>query len=234
MRIGVIGSGGQGTALARRFAELGHEVAIANARGPQSLTAHAAEIGATPASVAEAVAGADVVIVSIPTIAVPELPPGLLADLDDRVVVIDTTNYHPELRDGRIAAIDGGLLDSEWVAQQLGRPVIKAFNNIFAHSLLENGRPAGDPERIALPVAGDRAEARAIMLELIDDLGFDPVDGGGLDDSWRQQPGTPAYCQDLGAAALRAALAAAQRSRIDEYRVGEEERIKRSIAAQGG
>lgn len=234
MRIGVIGSGGQGSALAQRLAQLGHEVAIANSRGPESLAAHAAEVGATPASVAEATAGADVVIVSIPTIAVPALPAGLLADLDDRVVVVDTTNYHPELRDGRIAAIDDGLLDSEWVAQRLGRPVIKAFNNIFAHSLLDSGRPAGDPERIALPVAGDPVQARATVLDLIDDLGFDPVDGGGLDDSWRQQPGTPAYCQDLGAAALRAALAAAERSRIGEYRVGEEERIKRSIAAQGG
>jgi hypothetical protein len=128
-------------------------------------------------------------------------------------------------------AIDGGMLDSEWVAQQLGRPVIKAFNHIFANSLREKGMPAGTKGRIALSVAGDPPDAKAVVLRLVDDLGFDPVDGGGLDDSWRQQPGTPAYCQDLGAAALRCALAEADRSRIAEYRAEEEARIRRSIAA---
>jgi predicted dinucleotide-binding enzyme len=94
--------------------------------------------------------------------------------------------------------------------------VIKAFNNIFASSLLEKGTPAGTMGRIALSVAGDPPDARTTVLRLVDDLGFDAVDGGGLDDSWRQQPGTPAYCQELGAAALRRALAEADRSRIAE------------------
>jgi hypothetical protein len=105
--------------------------------------------------------------------------------------VVDTGNYHPELRDGRIPAIDRGMLDSQWVAQQLGRPVIKAFNNILATSLLQKGVLRGMTGRIALPVAGDSADAKATVLRLAGDLGFDPVDGGELDDSWRQQPERP-------------------------------------------
>ena len=232
MRISIIGAGGVGRTLARKLAALGHEVSIANSSGPESLAAFAAEVGVTPVPVSETTEAADVVIVSIPTKAVPDLPPTLFAGVDDSVVVVDTCNYHPELRDGRISAIDGGMLDSEWVGQQLGRPVIKAFNNIFAASLLENGMPAGTEGRIALSVAGDPPDAKATILRLVDDLGFDPVDGGGLDDSWRQQPGTAAYCQDLDAAALRRALAAADRSRIAECLAGEEARIRRSIAFQ--
>jgi predicted dinucleotide-binding enzyme len=232
MRIGLIGSGGLGGTLARRLAKLGHELSIANSRGPESLTAFAAEIGATPVSALDAAKAADMVIISIPTKAITDLPRGLLANVQGSVVVVDTGNYHPELRDGRIDAIDGGMLDSEWVAQQLGRPVVKAFNNILANSLLEKGMPAGSMGRIALSVAGDPPDARTTVLGLVDDLGFDPVDGGGLDDSWRQQPGTPAYCQDLGAAALQRALTEADRSRIAENRAAEEARIVRSIAAQ--
>jgi 8-hydroxy-5-deazaflavin:NADPH oxidoreductase len=141
--------------------------------------------------------------------------------------VIDTGNYHPELRDGRIDAIDRGMLDSQWVAQQIGRPVIKAFNNILAMSLLEKGVPRGTTGRIGLSVAGDSLDAKAAALRLVDDLGFDPVDGGDVDNSWRQQPGTPAYCRDLDAPALRRALAAADRSRIAEYRAEEEARIRK-------
>ena len=124
------------------------------------------------------------------------------------------------------------MLDSQWVAQQIGRPVIKAFNNILAKSLLEKGVPRGTKGRIALSVAGDSLDAKAAVLRLVDDLGFDPVDGGDLDDSWRQQPGTPAYCKDLEAAALRRALVEADRSRIGEYRAEQEARIRRNIAAQ--
>jgi predicted dinucleotide-binding enzyme len=232
VRIGVIGAGELGGTLGRQLARLGHEVLIANSRGPESLTARAAEIGATPASVFGATEGVDIVIVAIPTKAVTALPRGLLANAQRNVVIVDTGNYHPELRDGHIAAIDSGLLDSEWVAQQLEHPVVKAFNNIFAQSLLKKAAPAGTIGRIALSVAGDSPDARTIVLGLVDDLGFDPIDGGGLDDSWRQQPGTPAYCHDLDAAALRGALLEADRSRIADYRAGEEARIRASISAE--
>jgi 8-hydroxy-5-deazaflavin:NADPH oxidoreductase len=192
----------------------------------------AAEIGATPVSVVDAAKAGEIIIIAIPTKAVADLPRGLFANVADSIVVIDIGNYHPELRDGRIDAIDRGMLDSQWVAQQIGRPVIKAFNGILAESLLEKGVPRGTKGRIALSVAGDSSDAKAAVLRLVEDLGFDPVDGGALDDSWRQQPGTPAYCRDLEAAALRRALAEADRSRIAEYRAEEEARIRRYMAAQ--
>ena len=234
MKIGVIGAGAVGGTLAHLLAKLGHEVSIANSRGPESLTALASGIGASPVSVIDAAQAAEIVIVAIPTKAVADLPRGLFANLPRSVAVVDTGNYHPELRDGRIGAIDRGMLDSEWVAQQIGHPVIKAFNNILATSLLEKRSLRGVTGRIALSVAGDSPDAKATVLRLVDDLGFDPVDAGDLDDSWRQQPGTPAYCRDLGAAALRRALAEADPSRIAAYRVEEEARIRKSIAAIGG
>ena len=232
MKIGIIGAGSMGTTLARHLAKLGHDVSIANSRGQESLAALAAEIGATPVSVVDAANAGEIVILAIATKAVAELPRDLFANVKHSVVVIDIGNYHPELRDGRIDAIDRGLLDSQWVAQQIGRPVIKAFNNIFHKSLLEKGVPRGTDGRLALPVAGDSLDARAAVLRLVDDLGFDPVDAGDLNNSWRQQPGTPAYCKDLEAAALRRALAEADRSRVAEYRAHEEARIRRHIAAQ--
>ena len=228
MRIGIVGAGGMGGILARHLTRLGHHVSIANSRGPESLTALAAAIGATPVSVVDAARSADIVILAIPTKAVADLPRGLFTNVPTNVVVIDVGNYHPELRDGHIDAIDRGMLDSQWVAQQIGRPVIKAFNNIFATSLLAKGVPRGTRGRIALSVCGDSSDAKAAVLRLVDDLGFDPVDGGGLDDSWRQQTGTPAYCRDLEAAAIRRALAEADPSRIAQYRAEEEARIRRS------
>ena len=232
MRVGVIGAGSMGRILARHLVKLGHQVSVANLRGPESLTAVAAEIGAMPVSVIDAATAGELVIIAIPTKAVADLPRALFANVPRSVIVIDIGNYHPELRDGRIDAIDRGMLDSQWVAQQIGRPVIKAFNNILAKSLLENSVPRGTRGRIALSVAGDSSDAKAAVLRLVDDLGFDPVDGGDLDNSWRQQPGTPAYCQDLEAAALRRALTEADRSRIAEYRAEQEARIRRYIAAQ--
>ena len=232
MRIGIIGAGSMGVILARHLARRGHRVSIANSRGPESLTALAAEIGARPVSVADAAWAGGIVILAIPTKAVAELPKALFAKAPSNGIVIDIGNYHPELRDGRIDAIDRGMLDSQWVAQQVGRPVIKAFNNILAKSLLEKGVPKGTKGRIALPVTGDSWEAKGIVLHLVDELGFDPVDGGELDNSWRQQPGTPAYCRDLEAADLRRALAEAERSRVAEYRAEREACIRKEMAAQ--
>jgi predicted dinucleotide-binding enzyme len=232
MQIGIIGAGSIGGTLARHLVRLGHQVSIANSRGPESLTALASGIGARAVTVADAARAGEIVILAIPTKAVVDLPRELFANVPASVVVIDSGNYHPELRDGRIEVIDRGLPDSQWVAQQIGRPVVKAFNSIFARSLLEKGVPRGTPGRIALPVAGDPPEARDTVLRLVDELGFDPVDAGALADSWRQQTGTPAYCRDLGVAALRHALAEADRNRIAEYRADEEARIRKSLAAQ--
>lgn len=232
LRIGIIGAGNIGGTLARHLTRLGHLVSFANSRGPESMAALAHEIGAKAVSVAETVKDAEVVIIAIPTKAVIDLPNGLFANVSPDVVVIDTCNYHPELRDGHIEAIDRGLPDSQWVAQEIGHTVIKAFNNIFAKSLLEKGAPKGAKGRIALSVFGDSVAAKTTVLHLIDDLGFDPIDGGNLDNSWRQQAGTPAYCKDLDSAALREALAEAVHERIPAYRAAEEARIRTYLAAK--
>ena len=210
MKIGIIGSGHIGGVLTRRLTRLGHDVTVANSRGPESLKALASETGARAATVSEAARDKEVVIVTIPEKAVPELPTGLFND--SRTVVVDTGNYYPQ-RDGKIAEIESGTTESRWVSHQLGRPVVKAFNTMVAKHLLENGRPAGDRERLALPIAGDDPNAKAVVSRLIDELGFDPVDAGGIDDSWRQQPGTPVYAADLTADKARDALSEARRAR---------------------
>lgn len=208
MRIGIVGAGHIGGTLTRRLRALGHDVAVANSRGPESLAELAAETGARAVTIEEAVRGRDLVVVTIPLHAVPALPRGLFEAAGDAVIV-DTGNYYPE-RDGRIVDIDGGMAESSWVSHQIGRPVIKAFNTLPAQLLMERGLPPGTPGRIAMPVAGDDARARAVVLSLVEELGFDGVDAGPLHESWRQQPGTPVYGAGLGAAATTAALAEAR------------------------
>lgn len=217
MKIGIIGAGQIGGALTRRLRALGHDVAVANSRGPETLAGLAKETGATAVTVSEAARGKDVVIVTIPEKNVPSLPKDLFKGAD-RTVVIDTGNYYPQQRDGRLDGIEEGTTESRWVSQHLGRPVVKAFNNIYAKHLLERGRPAGDARRIALPIAGDDAAAKAVVTRLLDELGFDAVDAGGLDESWRQQPGTPVYATDLDADGVRRALSEARRERPADFR----------------
>jgi 8-hydroxy-5-deazaflavin:NADPH oxidoreductase len=218
MKIGIIGAGNIGGNLTRRLSQLGHQVTVANSRGPESLGDLAKETGATPSTVEDAAREKDLIIVTIPEKSVPQLPRGLLRDLPRGTPIIDTGNYYPRQRDGKIDGIESGLAESEWVAQQIGHPVIKAFNNIYAKHLLTLGRPAGDPKRIALPVAGNDAAAKAKVMTLVDQLGFDPVDAGSLDDSWRQQPGTPVYAADLDAGGVRRALSEARHERRPEWR----------------
>lgn len=218
MRIGIIGAGNIGSALARRLSALGHAVLVANSRGPETLADLAAETGATAVPVAEAARSGELVVVTIPQSKVPSLPRDLFAGVPGSVVVVDTGNYYPQQRDGRIDGIEDGTPESRWVERQLGRPVIKAFNTIFAQHLQELGKPAGAAGRIALPVAGDDASAKGIVLRLVDELGFDGIDAGGLDESWRQQPGTPVYTKDLDASGVRVALAAAEEERRPEWR----------------
>jgi predicted dinucleotide-binding enzyme len=189
--------------------------------GPDTLRELAEETGAAAVTAEEAARGKDVVVVTVPEGRVPELPDGLF-DGADGLAVVDTGNYYPRQRDGRIAEIEEGTTESRWVERQIAHPVVKAFNNIYAGHLLEGGRPAGDPERIALPVAGDDERAKRVVMDLVDELGFDPVDAGGLDESWRQQPGTPVYTADLDAERLREALAQASPARGEEWRATEE------------
>ena len=167
--------------------------------------------------VREAARAGQVVVVTIPEAKIRDLPKNLFAGVPPDVVVIDTGNYYPRERDGRIDEIEAGMPESRWVANQLGRPVVKAFNNMNYKKLLELGRPPG-PGRLALPVAGDDAREKQVVLQLVDELGFDGVDDGGLDDSWRQQPGTPVYDKKLDSAALRHALAEARKERLSQWR----------------
>jgi predicted dinucleotide-binding enzyme len=218
MRIGIIGAGNIGATLTRRLRALDHEVAVANSRGPETLSDLAAETGAEAVTAGEAARGRDLVVVTIPEARVPQLPDDLFADPSDATVVVDTGNYYPRQRDGRIDPIEEGLVESRWVERELGHPVIKAFNNIYADHLLRGGRPAGTQGRIALPVAGDDAEAKLVVLGLVNELGFDAVDAGDLGDSWRQQPGSPVYTADLDAEGVRAGLGAADRERAPEWR----------------
>jgi predicted dinucleotide-binding enzyme len=220
MRIGIIGAGNIGGTLARRLAQLGHEVSIANSRGPGTLTSLAKETGARPVTVEEAARAGEVVIVSIPLKNIPDLPRGLFDGVPGDVVVVDTGNYYPQQRDGRIDAIEQGVTESRWVSDQLHRPVVKAFNNIYAQHLLEGGKAQGAPGRIALPVAGDDRRAKEVVIRLLDELGFDGVDAGSLDESWRQQPGTPVYATDLDTTGVRRALAEAAPERSAAFRAG--------------
>ncbi len=217
MRIGIIGAGQIGGTLARRLTALEHEVSIANSRGPASLAALASETGAKPVTVEQAARAGDVVIVTIPMKNIPQLPSGLFDGVPEDVVVVDTGIYYPQQRDGGIDPIERGTTESRWVSEHLGRPVVKAFNNIYAQHLLERGKPKGAAGRIALPVAGDDKRAKDLVIGLLDQLGFDGVDAGSLDESWRQQPATPVYVSDLGAEGVRKALAAARPERSAEF-----------------
>ena len=217
MNIGIIGAGMIGGTLARRLTALGHEVSIANSRGPETLADLAEETGAKAVTAHEAARSGEVVVVTIPQARVRELPSDLFEGVSDDVVVVDTGNYYPRHRDGRIDEIEDGVTESRWVANQLGRPVVKAFNNIFFKSLLEKGKPAGTAGRVALPVAGDRQRDKEVVLALVEELGFDAVDAGTLDDSWRQQPGTPVYVADRDAEGVRQGLAEAKRERTAEF-----------------
>ena len=217
MKIGIIGAGNIGGALAHGFTQLGHEVSIANSRGPETLREVETDTGAIAVTAREAAQGKDVVVVTIPQAMVPQLPSDLFAGVADDVVVIDTGNYYPRQRDGRIDEIEAGTPESMWVSQQIKRPVVKAFNNIYAQHLRDHGRPQGSENRIGLPVAGDQP-AKATVMQLVEGLGFDAVDAGSLEDSWRQQPGTPVYTTDLDADGVRHALGEASRDRPDDFR----------------
>jgi predicted dinucleotide-binding enzyme len=218
MRIGIIGAGHIGGTLTRRLSALGHEVRVANSRSPGTLADLAAESGATAVWAADAANDADLVIISIPEKNVPALAPGIVSKAKPGAPVIETNNYYPQQRDGLIAEIEAGTPESVWVSQQLGVPVFKVFNGIFWKHLLEKGTPTGSPGRIALPVAGADGPAKRTVFDVVDQLGFDPIDGGSLEESWRQQPGSPVYGKDYDAERAAQALAEASPERLPNFR----------------
>ncbi|BBY26978.1 NADPH-dependent F420 reductase [Mycolicibacterium sediminis] len=217
MKIGIIGAGLIGGTLARRLRELGHDVAVANSRDPETLAELATETGATAVWAKDAAADADLVIVSIPQKNVPDLAAGIVDARKPGAPVIETNNYYPQQRDGEIAAIEDGQVESDWVAEQIGAPVYKVFNGIWWKHLLESGKPSGTPDRIALPIAGEDGPNRDVVHDVVDSLGFDPVSAGPISESWRQQPGTPVYGKDFDAVNTVKALAEATPERTAEW-----------------
>ncbi|WP_214509361.1 NADPH-dependent F420 reductase [Pseudomonas brassicacearum] len=216
MKIGIIGAGNIGATLARKLAACGHEVKLANSKAPRSLQNLANEIGVQAVTKEEAVSEVDVVILSIPFAKYPDLKQ-TLSHVPEQVVVIDTSNYYPG-RDGAIKEVDDGKPESVWVSEQIGRPVVKAWNALLAATLADKGQPAGSSTRIALPVAGDDANAEAVAQDLVEDTGFTALAAGSLEGSWRQQPGTPAYCTELTLPALQSALCAADKTKAPQNR----------------
>ena len=216
MKIGILGSGHIGKTLVQRLSAAGHDVKVANSRGPETIGRDVLASGGRAVTATDAVVDVDVVIVSIPLHRVPGIAP-LIAAVPVDTVVIDTWNYYP-LRDGHIDALDAGQVESLWVAEQLGRPVVKAWNSIVSDSFANNAKPAGSRTRVALPVAADRATDRQMGMALVEETGFDAFDAGTLADSWRQQPGAPCYCTDLTRDELPAALAAADAARSPKRR----------------
>jgi predicted dinucleotide-binding enzyme len=219
MEIGIIGAGQIGGTLTRLLTKQGHTVKVSNSRAPETLADLAAETGATAVWAKDAPVDADLVIVSIPQKNTPDLAPGIVSTRKPDAPVIETNNYYPQQRDGRIDAIEEGTPESVWVSEQLGAPVFKVFNGIFWKRLLENGVPRGTAGRIALPIAGDDPAGKQIVSDLVDAIGFDPVDAGTLAESWRQQPDTPVYGTDLDAEGAKKALAEASPERLEGFRL---------------
>jgi 8-hydroxy-5-deazaflavin:NADPH oxidoreductase len=203
MNIGIIGSAEMGTCLAFKFVKLGHTVVIANSRGPAALQQLAGEIGAVAATVEDATKNKEVIVVSIPLKNVPDLPKDLFKQLPKDVVVIETLNYYPTLRDGIIPALVQSGIDSSWVQEQLGVRVVKVFNSILATSIKDLGKPKGETDRVAIAMSGDDPKAKKVVFTLVDELGFDPVDVGNIALSWKQQPGSSIYCRDINAEELK-------------------------------
>jgi 8-hydroxy-5-deazaflavin:NADPH oxidoreductase len=229
MEIGIIGAGFIGGTLARKLAAVGHHVRIANSRRPETLTEFDGVDSIQPMWAVDAVTGVDVAIVSVPQKAVEALPEDVIAALASVPVVIDTGNYYP-VRDGNIDELDQGMTDSAWVAARLGRPVYKAFNNIGAPSLKHKATDDA-AQRLGLTVAGPDGDAKQRVMALIDQIGFDPVDAGDLEDSWRLQPGTPTYCRDMNAEQLRAGLAETVKADVENYRAARDSMTAEQFAA---
>ncbi len=207
MNIGILGAGNIGATAARLFVKAGHDVRLANSRGPASIADLCAAIGPqvrglTPS---EAVAFGDVVLIAIPWVAKEEAIPE--AGPYDGKIVIDAMNPYTE--DFEIE--DLGSRTSSEITRTLvpGARLVKALNTIYYRRLANEGKPRGAEGRLAIPAAGDDAEAKAVVMTLIDEIGFDAVDAGSLRDGGRQQPGTPVYNQPFDASEAREALARA-------------------------
>ncbi|PGH50997.1 NADPH-dependent F420 reductase [Streptomyces sp. Ru87] len=198
MRIGIIGAGKIGTALAKQFTRVGYDVAVSNSRGPETLAGLVEELGdrARAMTAEEAAEYGEVVVISIPYGRYREVPAAPLRDK----VVIDTCNYYPE-RDGHDPELDNDdTTSSEKIRAHTGANLVKAFNAIYWENLRDRNRPKGAPDRLAIPLSGSDEDARAVVAALIRDIGFDPVEAGNLGQGGRKhQPGTEVYGAEIPA-----------------------------------
>ena len=217
MKIGIIGAGQIGGALIRQYSKAGHSVKMANSSGMEKLKNLSLETGASAVTLADVVIDVDVIVISIPLIEIPKLPQHLFKNTSTKTTIIDTCNYYP-IRDGKIKDIENGMPESVWVSNQLQRPVIKAYNSILAGSLVHSGISKGSASRIALPISGDDKQSKDLVTILINDSGFNSIDLGSLQDSWRQQPGSPVYCTDLTSSQLNKSIGKAKRESLPERR----------------
>lgn len=204
MKISIVGTGAIGGTIAQQLIKAGHEVSVANSRGKEAVTPFAEEIGATPHNLETVMQNAEVVILSVPPLAIEQFPKDLFKNLPAETIIVDTGNYYPESRPEKIAEVDNGKLESIWVSEQIGRSVIKAFNTLLAPSLEAFPQPKGSSNRIAMQVAGDNPQQKEIIMKLVDDCGFEPYDSGDLANSWTMQPCSAGYCCDYTADELRA------------------------------
>jgi predicted dinucleotide-binding enzyme len=216
MKIGIVGTGSIGSLLAEKLSKTGHHIKVTNTRSMPELEKIAASLGASAASIDEVVKDVDAIIFSMPFNAYKNLPKNLLNDVPQDVVVMDTSNYYP-FRDGEIPEL-AQLSESEYISKILNRPLIKVFNNMLEGTLKYKGKTAGEEARVAISIVGDNQEHKKLVAKLVDVTGFDTVDAGSLAESWRQQPGTPAYCTELNEAELKEALANAEKGKAPAIR----------------
>lgn len=202
MKFGIIGAGPIGASISKKLVENGHDVKIADARDMKHLEGK--DIAGTAVNAEDVITNIDVLILALPLHVMPSIRP-IIDQVEDGVIIADTSNYYP-FRDNEIEDIDNGMVESVWVSNQLGRPVIKAFSNQLAYTLENKGTPEGTTGRIAMAIAGDDPAQKQVMIDVVNELGFDAVDGGALSDSWKMQPGTPAYCTELTKEELLEAL----------------------------
>ena len=194
-----------GGTLIRQYSRAGHSVKMANSSGTEKLKSLALETRASAVKLVEVVTDVDVIVITIPLIGILKLPQQLFKNTSANTTIIDTCNYYP-IRDGIIEDIEDGMPESVWVSNQLQRPVIKAYNSILYRSLVNSGLPKGTVSRLALPIAGDEKQSKDLVSILVDDSGFDSLDYGSLQDSWKQQPGSPVYCTDLTLTQLKKSI----------------------------
>lgn len=214
MKFGIIGAGPIGASISKKLVKNGHEVKIADARNIEHLDGK--DIAGTPVAVEEVINNIDVLLLSLPLHVMPSIRP-IIDQVGEDVIIADTSNYYP-FRDNEIEEIDNGMVESVWVSNQLGRPVIKAFSNQLAYTLENKGTPEGTEGRIAMAIAGDDPAQKQVIFDVVNELGFDAVDGGSLNESWREQPGTPAYCTELTKEELIEALNKADKEKAPVQR----------------